>query len=110
MPEAVLRGDVWWADFDPSVGGEVRKIRPAVVVSNNVANRRLNRVQVVPLTTQTDRVYASEALIAVGDRMSKAMADQLTTIAKERLGRRLGQLSTADLAAVERAMRVQLGL
>ena len=104
------RGEVWWVNFDPSVGGEIRKKRPAVILSNDAANRHLNRVQVVPLTSQAGRVYPSEALVRVGKQQSKAMADQLTTASKQRLLNRAGQLSGPDLRAVEAAVRVQLGL
>jgi len=55
------RGDVWWVHFEPAVGDEVRKERPAVIVSNDVANKYLNRLQVVPLTTSVVRLYPSEA-------------------------------------------------
>lgn len=110
MTETPRRGEVWWVAFDPSTGGEIRKTRPAVIISNDVANRRLNRVQVVPVTSSTERVYAAEALIAVGGQPGKAMADQITTASKARLGRRIGLLSASDMAAVERVVRIQIGL
>ncbi len=104
------RGEVWWVNFDPSIGGEVQKLRPAVIVSNDAANKHLNRLQVVPLTTNVDRVYPSEAPLVVRGKPHKAMADQLTTVSKTRLGERLGRVSVKDMQGVEQAIRVQLGL
>lgn len=104
------RGEVYWVHVQARRGGEVTKSRPAVIVSNDGANRHLNRVQVVPLTSRTDRVYPSEALITINKKDHKAMADQIMTISKERLGRRFGKVPSDDMDAVDQAIRIQLGL
>ena len=79
-------------------------------MSNDLANRYLNRVQVVPMTTKIDRVYPSEAVVTVKRRRSKAMADQIATVGKQRLSDRIGRLTLSDLRLVEQAVRVQLDL
>jgi len=70
----------------------------------------LNRLQVLPLTTNVDRVYPSEALVTLRGKRHKAMADQLTTVSKQRLINQAGVLTQADMRNVERAVKVQLGL
>jgi mRNA interferase MazF len=106
----MLRGEVWWVNFDPSLGGEISKTRPAAIVSNDASNRNLNRVQVVPITSNVSRIYPCEAAIDLNGEPRKAMADQIATVSKQRLGSKAGTLSRRDMQAIERAIRVQLGL
>ena len=104
------RSEVCWVDFEPARGGEIRKTRTSLIVSNDVANANLNRLKVVPLTSNSVRIYPSEAQVSVAGQVSKAMADQLATVAKERLGKQLGVLSRDDLRQVERVLKIQLSL
>jgi len=104
------RGEVWWVSFEISTGGEVRKKRPAVIVSNDAANRHLNHLQVIPLTGSIERLYPSEAYVTFRNRQSKAMADQLTTVSKKRLINRAGTLSGDDMHRISEAIKVQLDL
>jgi mRNA interferase MazF len=104
------RGEVYWLAFDPSVGGEIQKTRPAVVVSNDAANTALNRALVVPLSSQISKVYPGEALVQLNGETRKAMADQLTTASKQRFRSRLGKLSDEDMERLENSILLQLGM
>jgi len=106
----VRKGEVWWVSFERSVGSEMQKTRPAIVVSNNAANTKLNRAVVVPLTSKTAQVYPGQALINLGGKQHKAMADQITTASELRFRNQLGSLSPADLGSVENAVVQHLGI
>ena len=110
MAPIIKRGEIWWVDFNSSQGGEVQKIRPSVIVSNDIANKVMNRIQVLPLTTQVENCYPCEAYIRVNGKMNKAMADQIATVSKKRLKKKLGRISANDVLEIERAIKVQLAL
>lgn len=104
------RGEVWWVDFDTAQHGEIQKRRPAVIISNDASNATLNRVQIIPLTSNTGKVYPCEAIITLNDAQRKAMADQITTCAKERMREKIGRITIDDMKAIEKALKIQLGI
>jgi len=104
------RGEVWWVEFDPATGSEIRKTRPAIIVSNDSANRNLPRVVVIPVTSNTERIYQGEAIVSIDGRKGKAMADQIMAADKSRLKKKMVLLSRNDMVAVEDAINVHLGM
>jgi mRNA interferase MazF len=105
------RGEIWWVNLDPTIGSEIKKRRPCVIVSNDASNRAQSRVQVVPMTSASPaRVYPWEARVTLNGRTSKALADQIRTVAKARLASLAGATSTKELVALEDALRFQLAL
>ncbi len=87
-----------------------RKKRPAVIVSNNISNRFLKRSQVIPFSSNTDRIYPTKVKIKIGNEESKALADQLTTASERRFLDKIGVLSNEDMNKIEIVMKLQLGL
>lgn len=104
------RGDVYWVNFDPAVGSEIQKKRPAVIVSNNLNNMYMQRVQVLPVTSNTSRVYPCEALVQIRGKQGKALADQITTVDKSRFGDFIGSVNAAEMDNISDIIKIQLNL
>ena len=115
MKVSITRGDIVRVRLDPSEGREIRKTRPAVIFSNNAACRFDSVVQVVPITALPDRTLRPyEARVATKPsgltKPSRAVANQIRTVAKHRIVKRIGRLSPPELEKVDRAVSIQLGL
>lgn len=113
------RGEIVTVSLDPARGSEASKTRPAVIVSNDAANATATRLRrgvitVVPVTSNITRVYPFQVLLPAGQtglpRDSKAQAEQVRSVAVERIGKRLGQLPAALVTELDQALRVHLGL
>ena len=114
MSQVVQRGDVFWANLDPTIGVEIKKTRPVVVVSNNVINQRSQLVIVVPLTTNVEHLSPSHVLIPRGEggvsQDSKVLTEQIRAMDKQRLTSKVGNLSGRFLRLVEQALRNSLDM
>jgi mRNA interferase MazF len=109
------RGEVWFANLNPTVGSETAKRRPVLIVSNDANNRASATITVVPITSQVERVYPFEVALRKGaaglSKASKAQAQQIRTISRERIsGKRVGLLSTEEMTQVDAALRLHLSL
>ncbi len=110
MRKLPRRGDVYWVALDPTVGSEIKKTRPAVIVSNNSCNTFGSRVVVLPLTSNVESLYPGEALVVVKGKPARALGDQIRSLDKTRLRLRIDSLSQEELAAVDEALGITLAL
>lgn len=107
---APRRGDVFWVVLDPALGTEIRKTRPAVVISNDSCNRYGSRVVVLPITSNVESLYPGEARIEVRGAPARVLGDQIRSIDKTRLRSRIGRLTKQELLSVENAVQITLDL
>lgn len=110
MRRAPRRGELWWVALDPAIGTEIRKTRPAVVVSNDSCNRFGSRIVVLPITSHVASLYPGEASIEVSGRPARALGDQIRSVDRTRLRSRIGSLGADEVRAVDVALRVTLDL
>ncbi len=104
------RGEIWWVNFDPSMGSEIKKTRPAIIVSNDVSNHYSTRVQVVPATSATQSLYPPECYIRIKGKLSKVMADQIMTVSKKWLYECMGLVTPEEMEEIERVLLIQLSI
>jgi mRNA interferase MazF len=110
VSRAPRRGDVYWVNLDPVVGSEIRKTRPAVIVSNDSCNRYGTRVVVLPITSNVESLYPGEAIVEVKGMQGRALGDQIRSIDKSRLKARAGRLTVEEMSRVDEALAITLDL
>ncbi len=104
------RGEVWWVRLDPTLGSEIAKTRPCVILSGNVFNRLRRTVVVIPLSSSPQAGPPLLVPVRCDGRDVVAVTDQIRAVARQRLHRRMGELSTEDLTAIEQGVRETLEL
>lgn len=109
------RGEIYYANLNSSIGSKIDKRRPVLLVSNNANNRAANTVTILPITSNTSRIYPFEVLLETSDsgltKLSKVQAQQIRTISKQRISKeRLGKLSEEIMQLVNAAIKLHLKL
>lgn len=104
------RGDIYWVHLDPTIGSEITKTRPCVIISNDAGNQVSSRVIVAPITSSVKRIFTFEVPIEINDKPGKILLDQIRTINKVRLGNKIGACDADTMDAIEDALKIVLAL
>jgi mRNA interferase MazF len=104
------RGEVYWVKLDPTIGSEINKTRPALIVSNDSGNEYSQRVIVAPITSSVKKVYPFEVQLQVGEKDGKVLLDQLRSIDKQRLSKKISVLDYETMQLVNKALKITLDL
>lgn len=109
------RGEIYYANLNPTVGSEIAKRRPVLIVSNNLNNRAATTVTILPLTSNVSRVYPFEVFLSPSDsglpKPSKVQAQQVRTISKQRISEDVvGLLNEELMQLVDAALKLHLAL
>ena len=108
------RGEIHLVCLDPTVGSEINKTRPALIISNDINNQLAQTVTVIPVTSSTEKVYPFETILSSQEsglpKRSKAKCNQIRTIDKKRLVKSLGKVSMEKLKEIEGSLFIHLGM
>lgn len=108
------RGEIWLVSLDPAIGGEIKKTRPALLISNDINNQFSETVTVIPITSNTERIFPFEVALYPKEtglaKDSKVKVNQIRTVDKRRLIKILGKVSEKKLKEVEQAVLIHLGM
>ncbi|MFQ6612740.1 MAG: type II toxin-antitoxin system PemK/MazF family toxin [Fidelibacterota bacterium] len=114
LKKFLKRGEIYLVCLDPTIGSEINKTRPALIISNNINNQAAQTVTVIPITSSVEKVYPFEARLSTPEsglrKRSKAKCNQIRTVDKKRLAKRIGRVSSKELAEIEEAILIHLGI
>lgn len=106
--KVIKRGDIYWADLEPSFGHEIGKVRPVLVVSNNIQNQFSPIVIILPITSALDKIYSFEVPLELDKKKGKILTCQIQSIDKTRLGKKIGILRAEKWTEVDKALQTVL--
>ena len=110
MSKLPQRGDIFWVNLNPTLGSEINKIRPAVIISNNVGNEFSQRVIIAPITSKATKIFPFEVKINLGNINGKILLDQIRSIDKIRLNKKVTSCDSAILEEIDSALKLVLSL
>lgn len=110
----VQRGFIYWIDLNPVIGSEIGKIRPAIIISNDLNNRYGSTVTIIPISSTVGKLYPTDVLLEKGEgglaSDSKAKTEQIRTVDKRRIGKNIGEISVTKMQAIEDALLIHLNI
>ena len=110
MSKFPKRGEIYWISLDPTVGSEIKKTRPGIILSNDLSNKHSKRVIVGPITSSIDNLYPFEAKVEMPEGTKKIMLDQIRSVDKMRLGKKICTVTAQEMHNVEKALKITLAL
>lgn len=105
-----LRGEIYWIELDPTLGTEIKKTRPCLILSINAYNKKMPRVIIFPITSQIQNIYPFEIRVEVNGKEGKVMTDQVRCVDKRRIKGRIGSLTSMKIQEVEESIKLCLGI
>lgn len=105
-----LRGDIYWIKLDPTIGSEIKKTRPCVIISNNANNEFSSRVIVAPITSKIKTIRSFEVLIENEKIRGKVLLDQIRTVDKQRLAKQICECDKETIEAIDYSLKISLAL
>ena len=110
MADYPKRGNIYWIQLDPTIGSEIQKTRPCLILSNNSQNKNGQRVIAAPITSKLKTVYPFEAKIKLKDRDCKVLLDQIRALDKRRIDSMIDSIDPITMFQVEEALKIALAL